>query len=197
MTVCCVVTGYDPLSVSADLNATRLPRALHSTYFNLSVLGDLAGRVESSPTIASSHNEYLAGHMRGTAIGSFDHSFHATGTPGVSLENTMNRYPETAPAEDIPLSVTSQVVPETASTTLGTTSSRGSLQSRRSVESHQERRPDLHAHFDTLPGEPVVAIDEPVIDIEHVPVDDDPREWSNRKKVMYGIRLLCHELLFC
>jgi hypothetical protein len=197
MTLCCVVVGmtrclFRPICMPRDCHVPSIQ------LFQSFGLGRLGRQVESSPTIASSHNEYLAGHMRGTAIGSFDHhSFQATGTPGSSLENTMNRYPETAPAEDIPLAVTSQVVPETASTTLGTTSSRGSLQSRRSVESHQERRPDLHAHFDTLPGEPVVAIDEPVIDIEHVPVDDDPREWSNRKKVMCGIRLLCHEMLFC
>lgn len=43
-----------------------------------------------------------------------------------------------------------------------------------------------HAHFDLPPGEldePEDSLQVPVIDIEHVPVEDDPREWSNRKKV--------------
>lgn len=43
-----------------------------------------------------------------------------------------------------------------------------------------------HAHFDLPPGEPKEAEESmqlPVVDIEHTPVDDDPREWSHRKKV--------------
>lgn len=45
-----------------------------------------------------------------------------------------------------------------------------------------------HAHFDIPPAEAKDRVDNrnrlPVIDIEHAPVDDDPREWSNRKKTV-------------
>lgn len=45
-----------------------------------------------------------------------------------------------------------------------------------------------HAHFDVPPAEAKDRVDNrdrlPVIDIEHAPVDDDPREWSNRKKTI-------------
>ncbi len=100
----------------------------------------------------------------------------------------MNRGPETAPAEDIPLAVTTwpredQMDPKTESPTVGNTPSIRSSHSRHNADSNHERRTDLHAHFDSLPGEPEVASDVPVIDIEHVPVDDDPREWSDKKKV--------------
>jgi hypothetical protein len=43
-----------------------------------------------------------------------------------------------------------------------------------------------HAHFDLPPGEPKESeesLQVPVIDIEHAPVDNDPREWSDKKKV--------------
>jgi hypothetical protein len=43
-----------------------------------------------------------------------------------------------------------------------------------------------HAHFDLPPGEPKEAeesLQVPVIDIEHAPVDNDPRDWSDKKKV--------------
>jgi hypothetical protein len=43
-----------------------------------------------------------------------------------------------------------------------------------------------HAHFDLPPGEPKdpeESLQLPVVDIEHAPVDDDPREWSHKKKV--------------
>lgn len=45
-----------------------------------------------------------------------------------------------------------------------------------------------HAHFDVPPAEAKDRVDNrdrlPVIDIEHAPVDDDPREWSDRKKTI-------------
>lgn len=41
---------------------------------------------------------------------------------------------------------------------------------------------ELHAHFHLPPGEP--KHDAPVVDIEHVPVENDPREWSNTKKTL-------------
>lgn len=45
-----------------------------------------------------------------------------------------------------------------------------------------------HAHFDVPPADARDRVDNqdrlPVIDIEHAPVDDDPREWSNRKKTI-------------
>ncbi|KAJ9107473.1 hypothetical protein QFC21_000926 [Naganishia friedmannii] len=44
-----------------------------------------------------------------------------------------------------------------------------------------------HAHFDLPPGEPKdtdESLPVPVIDIEHAPVEDDPREWSDRKKTL-------------
>ncbi|KAJ9110434.1 hypothetical protein QFC19_001560 [Naganishia cerealis] len=44
-----------------------------------------------------------------------------------------------------------------------------------------------HAHFDLPPGEPKETDESlplPVVDIEHAPVEDDPREWSNRKKTL-------------
>lgn len=43
-----------------------------------------------------------------------------------------------------------------------------------------------HAHFDLPPGEPKEpeeSLQLPVVDIEHAPVDNDPREWSHKKKV--------------
>jgi hypothetical protein len=43
-----------------------------------------------------------------------------------------------------------------------------------------------HAHFDLPPGEPKEpeeSLQLPVVDIEHTPVDNDPREWSHKKKV--------------
>jgi hypothetical protein len=41
---------------------------------------------------------------------------------------------------------------------------------------------------------PTTPIKESVIDIEHVPVTDDPREWSSRKKVSFSsvIPLVSH-----
>lgn len=59
----------------------------------------------------------------------------------------------------------------------------GELERLKSVRSHVSH----HAHFapepeiaeDTRPPSPPPP---PAFDIEHVPVDDDPRQWSNRKK---------------
>lgn len=58
----------------------------------------------------------------------------------------------------------------------------------RSIDAH----PPHHAHFDERPegihpemgkaGELEHRPPKSVVDIEHVPVDDDPREWSNTKK---------------
>ncbi|BEI85444.1 hypothetical protein CcaverHIS002_0508450 [Cutaneotrichosporon cavernicola] len=39
----------------------------------------------------------------------------------------------------------------------------------------------LHAHFEE-PESESETVTRPVVDIEHAPVDDDPREWSDRKK---------------
>jgi hypothetical protein len=39
-----------------------------------------------------------------------------------------------------------------------------------------DAHPPHHAHFDDSPSAPIP------MDIEHVPVDDDPREWSDTKK---------------
>lgn len=41
-------------------------------------------------------------------------------------------------------------------------------------------RHSLHAHFEPESSEDEGARE--VVDIEHAPVDDDPREWSTRKK---------------
>ncbi len=44
---------------------------------------------------------------------------------------------------------------------------------------------DHHAHFDLPEGEAAdTHHDVPVFDIEHTPVDDDPREWKDNKKTM-------------
>jgi hypothetical protein len=54
-----------------------------------------------------------------------------------------------------------------------------------------------HAHFDLPPGEPKdtdESLPVPVIDIEHAPVEDDPREWSDRKKVR---SMRFHAMRFC
>lgn len=60
----------------------------------------------------------------------------------------------------------------------------GDLEPLKSIRSHVSQR-SQHAHFD-LPEdneEPhAPSPPPPAFDIEHVPVDDDPREWSNRKK---------------
>lgn len=57
----------------------------------------------------------------------------------------------------------------------------------RSIRSHVSH----HAHFATDPTQEDDQDDDeerespparPVVDIEHVPVDDDPREWSDKKK---------------
>jgi hypothetical protein len=51
-----------------------------------------------------------------------------------------------------------------------------------------DTHPPHHAHFDVPEGPPSSPQsdkdhhDAPVIDIEHVPVDGDPREWSRTKK---------------
>ncbi|ORY32921.1 major facilitator superfamily domain-containing protein [Naematelia encephala] len=59
-----------------------------------------------------------------------------------------------------------------------------------------DTHPPHHAHFDVPEGKVEVEGEDdkglsatganvlPVVDIEHVPVDDDPREWSTRKKTI-------------
>lgn len=57
---------------------------------------------------------------------------------------------------------------------------------KRETKSRHSPTHEHHAHFDLPPGEPKEpeeSLQVPIIDIEHAPVDDDPREWSNRKKV--------------
>lgn len=45
--------------------------------------------------------------------------------------------------------------------------------------------PSHHAHFDLPEGEAAdTHHDVPVFDIEHTPVEDDPRDWSDKKKTM-------------
>lgn len=50
------------------------------------------------------------------------------------------------------------------------------------AKSNLDRPVHAHAHFDLPPGEP--HHDAPMIDIEHVPVDDDPRDWPELKKTL-------------
>ena len=53
--------------------------------------------------------------------------------------------------------------------------SKSSLTLIRSTDAH----PPHHAHFD-IPEHP--PLNAPIVDIEHMPCEDDPREWSDLKK---------------
>jgi len=61
----------------------------------------------------------------------------------------------------------------------------GDLERVKSIRSHVSQA-SHHAHFAPEPeiphSRPPSPPATPAVDIEHVPVDDDPREWSNRKK---------------
>ncbi len=100
---------------------------------------------------------------------------------------------DVAPAENIPLSLvpptmTDESARDDGDFGDGTVSTMTGDDDRELNENEddgakQSRGAELHAHFDALPGHPREPSPKvPVVDIEHVPVDDDPREWSNRKK---------------
>lgn len=60
---------------------------------------------------------------------------------------------------------------------------------------------NFNEHTTTMAAAAAVAPDVPKVDIEHVTVYDDPRQWSRARKVhlsaytFYGIALLIYELL--
>jgi len=61
----------------------------------------------------------------------------------------------------------------------------------RSTDTH----PPHHAHFDIPERPPTPGQNVPIVDIEHMPCDDDPREWSDMKKrvvlMMMTIAVVC------
>ncbi|KAK4689297.1 hypothetical protein P7C73_g807, partial [Tremellales sp. Uapishka_1] len=64
------------------------------------------------------------------------------------------------------------------------------------VHASREGDEHAHAHFDLPDVDMAVAAPVPVLDIEHMPVDNDPREWSNKKKnmvlVMMSVACVSH-----
>jgi hypothetical protein len=64
----------------------------------------------------------------------------------------------------------------------GPSRSRSSSNSNLDLDSNSGGRVPISVDMDIEKGQQGTKVPKSVVDIEHVPVDDDPREWSNLKK---------------